>query len=159
MKQGHSALFFYLYRKRVILTVNRRMDMSEKKWRLEEGMTETMTLTVSERQTAQYLGSGKSEILATPALVALMEIASQRIVERGIPPDCESVGTGIELGHDAMTPIGAEIEIRAILRRIDGKELFFELSASDASGTIAKGVHKRVVTRTAILKRLLKRKG
>ena len=33
--------------------------MSEKKWRLEEGMTETMTLTVSERQTAQYIGSGK----------------------------------------------------------------------------------------------------
>ena len=128
-------------------------------WQLEEGMTESMTVTVSETQTARYMGSGKSEILATPALVALMEAVSQRIVERGVPADCESIGTGIELRHDAMTPVGAEVLVRAFLRRIEGKELSFEISASDASGTIAKGRHKRVVTRTAILKRLMKKKG
>ena len=133
--------------------------MNEKNWQLEEGMAESMTLTVSEAQTARYLGSGKSEILATPALVVLMEAVSQRIVERGIPPECESIGTGIELRHDAMTPVGSEVKVRAVLRRIDGKELLFEISASDASGTIAKGLHKRVVTRTAILKRLLRKKG
>lgn len=133
--------------------------MSEGNLRLEEGMTESMTLTVSETQTARYLGSGKSEILATPALVALMEAVSQRIVERGVPPDFESIGTGIDLRHDAMTPVGAEVDVRAVLLRIDGKELLFEISASDASGTIAKGHHKRIVTRTAILKRLLRKKG
>ena len=133
--------------------------MRDENWQLEEGMTETMRVTVSETQTARYMGSGKSEILATPALVALMEAVSQRIVERGVPEDCESIGTEIGLEHDAMTPVGAEVEVRSVLKRIDGKELFFEISATDASGTIAKGRHKRVVTRTAILKRLLRKKG
>ena len=133
--------------------------MKEENWHLEEGMAESMKLTVSEGQTARYLGSGKSEILGTPALVALMEAVAQRIVEQGVPPEYESIGTGIELRHDAMTPVGAEVEIRAVLQRIEGKELSFEISASDASGTIAKGHHKRIVSRTAILKRLLRKKG
>ena len=132
--------------------------MSEENRHLEEGMSETMVVTVSEKQTARYLGSGKSDILATPALVALMEAVSQRIVERGVPADCESIGTAIELQHDAMTPIGSEVEVCAVLQRIEGKELSFEISASDASGSIAKGHHKRVVARTAILKRLLRKK-
>lgn len=123
-----------------------------------EGMQETMEFVVSEKQTARYLGSGKSDILATPALVMLMEAVSQKIIDNVVPDSWQSVGSYIELRHDVMTPCGAKVEIQAVLSRIDGRELMFMVSAWDESGMISRGIHKRILSRTEVLKRLLERK-
>ena len=45
-----------------------------------EGISKKRNFIVSEEQTARYLGSGRSDVLATPALVAWMEAVAQEIV-------------------------------------------------------------------------------
>lgn len=127
--------------------------------RLEEGLSSKMEFIVNENDTAKSCGSGKSAILATPVLVKYMEAAAQKIVDMGIPSDWQSIGTSIHIEHSSATPVGAGVEIRVCLVSVDGKNLSFEISAFDSSGQIASGLHKRVVTKTATLERLLKKKN
>ena len=123
-----------------------------------EGISKKRNFIVSEEQTARYLGSGRSDVLATPALVAWMEAVAQEIVDDVLPTDWQSVGNYIELRHSAMVPVGSTVEIQAVLSRVDEKELIFAVSAFDESGIISEGIHKSTFSRTAVLKRLLKRK-
>lgn len=126
---------------------------------LEKGLSAKMEFTVGEKDTAKYYGSGKSEILATPALARYMEVTAQKIVDAGIPPDWQSIGTFFSVEHNSATPTGLDVAIEAILVSIDDKDLTFEISAFDNSGLIATGIHKRIVTKTATLERLLKKKS
>ena len=132
--------------------------MNPEKFLFARGMSEEMELIVGEEQTARYWGSGRSDILATPVLVALMEAAAQKIVENNLPQDWQSIGTCVELRHHSMTPVGMKVRIHAVLTHIDEKELLFEISAFVESEKIAEGIHKRIISRTEVLKRLLRRK-
>ncbi len=125
---------------------------------LKKGLAAKMGFTVGEKDTAKYCGSGKSEILATPALVRYMEAVAQKIVDGGIPSDWQSIGTFISVEHNSATPAGLDIEIHAVLVSVNDKDLSFEISAFDNSGQIASGIHRRIVTKTATLERLLKKK-
>lgn len=122
-------------------------------------MTENMVFTVSGEQTARSLGSGKSDVLATPALVALVEATAQRIVDKAVPTEWQSVGNYIALEHNGMTPVGMKVEIEVVLSGMDGRELTFAVRASDEKEVIMEGIHKRVLSRTDVLNRLLKRKS
>lgn len=126
---------------------------------LEKGLSATMQFFVGEKDTARYCGSGKSDILSTPALVRYMEATAQKIVDSGIPSDWQSIGTFISVEHDSATPAGLEVEIHAILVSVEDKDLSFEIMAFDHSGRIATGIHRRIVTKTATLERLLKKKS
>ena len=108
-----------------------------------EGILKKRSFIVSEEQTARYLGSGKSDVLATPALVAWMEAVAQEIVDDVLPTDWQSVGNYIELRHSAMVPVGSTVEIQAVLSRVDEKELIFAVSAFDESGIISEGRNRR----------------
>lgn len=68
---------------------------------LEKGLSAKMEFTVGEKDTAKYYGSGKSEILATPALVRYMEATAQKIVDTGIPHDWQSIGTFFSVEHNS----------------------------------------------------------
>lgn len=160
MEQGREALFFYASRK---FTAGNRLftncaGKNMENFLFPEGISKKRNFMVSEEQTARYLGSGRSDVLATPALVAWMEAVAQEIVDDVLPTDWQSVGNYIELRHSAMVPVGSTVEIQAVLSRVDEKELIFAVSAFDESGIISEGIHKRTFSRTAVLKRLLKRK-
>ncbi len=126
---------------------------------LEKGLSAKMEFTIDEKDTARYCGSGKSDILATPALVRYMEATAQKIVDSGIPSDWQSIGTFVSVEHYSATPAGLDVEIHATLVHVDDKDLSFEISAFDHSGRIATGIHRRIVTKTATLERLLKKKS
>ena len=126
---------------------------------LEKGLSVKKEFTVGEKDTAKYYGSGKSDILATPALVRYMEAAARKIVDSGIPYDWESIGTFISVEHHSATPAGLDVEIHVTLAHVEDKDLSFEISAFDRSGRIATGIHRRIVTKTATLERLLRKKS
>ncbi len=87
-----------------------------------------------------------------------MEGIAQKIIDAHVPDGWESVGTGIELVHDAMTPVGMTVTVRAELVAFNGKEAVFDVSARDEQGMIGKGKHRRILARTRTLERMLKRK-
>ena len=63
----------------------------------------------TEDNTAIKLGSGKSPVYATPALVALMENAAINACDPQLPEGYNTVGIAMNVKHVAATPIGLTI--------------------------------------------------
>ena len=112
-------------------------------------MTEkTVFMKVEEQNLANSMGSGTLEVLATPAVVALMEYAASSLAAELLGDDTlTTVGTMISIEHTAATPLGADVTATAKLVRQDGRSFHFEVSAADKKGEIARGTHTRVSVR------------
>ena len=107
--------------------------------------TLTKKLTVKKENLASVVGSGSLDVLATPAVAALMEGAAAELAQNLLDNDVlTTVGTAISIEHTSPTPLGAEVEAEARLVKTEGRLFFFELTARDNAGEIAKGTHTRV---------------
>lgn len=107
--------------------------------------TLTKKLTVKKENLASVVGSGSLDVLATPAVAALMEGAAAELAQNLLDNDeLTTVGTAISIEHTNPTPLGAEVEAEARLVKTEGRLFFFELTARDNAGEIAKGTHTRV---------------
>lgn len=112
---------------------------------IETGIKGTQTVTVNESNTARTMGSGTLEVFATPALIALMEETCWRSVADRLDAGCGTVGTRLEIGHTAPTPVGMEVTCESTLSEVDGRRLVFEVTARDAKGVVGEGKHERFV--------------
>lgn len=122
---------------------------------LKEGLTFTSKTTVTDALTAKALGSGDMDVLATPAMVALMENAAMMAVAPELLEGMTTVGGHIETSHLRPSKVGAEIEAKAVLEKIDGKKLFFAVEAMQDGNVIGQGKHLRfIVDRDKFLSRL-----
>ncbi len=103
------------------------------------------TIKVEEENLACAMGSGSLMVLATPAVVALMENAAAELAQLELDnEELTTVGTMISIEHTSPTPMGAEVTATAKLTKTDGRMFYFEVSATDKKGEIAKGTHTRV---------------
>ena len=73
---------------------------------LEPGIRGHAALRVTTENTARALGSGELEVLATPAVAALIEKACWKAVAGELDLGTGTVGTSLSLAHTAPTPIG-----------------------------------------------------
>lgn len=110
---------------------------------LEIGRTGRAEAEVTPPLTAQALGSGSLPVYGTPMLVALMETAAVNALEGCLKPGVTSVGTRLDISHDAATPVGMKVWAEAEVTAIHGREVVFSVSAFDGRGPIGKGVHHR----------------
>lgn len=101
--------------------------------------------TVTEDWSAPVMGSGTVPVLATPALVALMEQAAVRALEGRLPAGQTSVGVRIDIRHLAATPIGMGVRARARLVAAEGRRLTFQIEAWDDAEKVGEAIHERVV--------------
>lgn len=107
--------------------------------------TLSKTIKVEEENLACSMGSGSLMVLATPAVVALMENAAAELAQKVLDnEELTTVGTMISIEHTSPTPVGAEVTATAVLKENDGRIFHFEVFASDKKGEIAKGTHTRV---------------
>lgn len=109
------------------------------------GARAEVSLTVTDVDTAQALGSGDVPVLATPRVVALVEAATVRATARRIATGTTTVGTRIDLRHTAATPIGATVVAEAELVEVSGRSLRFEVIVRQATTTVATGSVERVL--------------
>ena len=122
---------------------------------LEVGLKYESRLTVGAENTALVLGSGDMEVLATPAMVALMENAAMKAVADYLPEGSTTVGIEISTSHLKASAVGANVVTEAILEEVDGRRLKFSLKAWDDTGVIGEGVHTRfIVDRERFLSKL-----
>ena len=110
---------------------------------MEPGLKGVAARTVERADTAMEIGSGSMLVFATPALAALMERAACEAIAEELEEGWTSVGTRLELSHDAATPVGMEVRAEAELIEADGRKLVFEIDAFDEKGPIGKGRHER----------------
>ena len=64
---------------------------------IPEGITGQEALTVTEELSAPHCGSGLVPVLATPAMIALMEKTCLRSVQPHLPEGYGTVGTLVQL--------------------------------------------------------------
>ncbi|WP_295435705.1 thioesterase family protein [uncultured Prevotella sp.] len=112
---------------------------------LETGLTHTSSLTVTEALTAKAMGSGDLPVLATPAMMALMENAAMTAVAPELPKESTTVGGHIESSHLKPTPVGAEVKAEATLTKVDGRKLYFTVKAMQGDTVIGEGTHLRFI--------------
>ena len=98
---------------------------------------------VTEQNTASAVGSGLVPVFGTPFMIALMENAAVNALEPYVEAGQGSVGTHLDVSHDAATPIGLKVWAEAELTAVEGKALTFSVPAYDEAGPIGKGTHNR----------------
>ena len=103
--------------------------------------------TVTEALTAEAVGSGALPVFGTPFMAAMMENAALTVLQSFLEEGQGSVGTHLDISHDAPTPVGmkvfAEAEITGVSE--NGKMVDFQVSAWDEKGPIVKGTHTRAI--------------
>ena len=119
------------------------------------GQSKTLSLTLTEAQSAITVGSGDVPVLGTPALIALLEKASVQLVAPELATDESTVGIRVELNHTRATALCRTVKATATLTAIEGRKLLFDLSAEDERGTIADGRLERfLISRERFLSKL-----
>jgi fluoroacetyl-CoA thioesterase len=112
---------------------------------LKEGLTGSASIVVGEEHTAPRVGSGRVHVLATPVMINLMEAAALDAIERLLPPGHQSLGTNLNVGHYAATPVGMGLRASAVVTRVDGRTVEFRVEAFDDKERVGDGTHTRVV--------------
>ena len=103
---------------------------------------------VTAQNTADAVGSGLVPVFATPYMVALMENAAVNAVQEDLEPGQGTVGTRLDVTHDAATPIGMKVWAEAEVTAVEGKRITLAVRAFDEAGPIGGGVHERFVIDT-----------
>ena len=112
---------------------------------LEAGIRGEQSVVVTSENTAKTMGSGTLDVFATPALVALAEKTCWMSVAAALDEGCGTVGTRLDVSHDAATPVGMQVWAEAEVTAVDGRKLTFAVTAYDETGPIGKGTHERFI--------------
>ena len=109
------------------------------------GMKGREESVVTPENTAAAVGSGLVPVFGTPYMIALMENAAVNAIQAALDEGQGTVGTRLEVTHDAATPIGLKVWAEAEVTAVEGKKISLSVKAFDEKGPIGGGVHERFV--------------
>src|SRR6266542_2096423 len=112
---------------------------------LKPGLKGTAELIVGAEHTAPRVGSGRVHVLATPVMINLMEAAALDAIEALLPQGHQSLGTHLNVGHYAATPVGMGLRATAAVTKVEGRTIEFRIEAFDDRERVGDGTHTRVV--------------
>jgi fluoroacetyl-CoA thioesterase len=119
--------------------------MSDPQTGPQPGLSFELKREVQPDMSARHLGSGDVGVLATPAMIAMMEGASMRAVADQLGEGQTTVGYVVNIRHLAPTPIGAEVVATARLESVDGRKLKFRVEVREGDKLVGEGEHVRVI--------------
>lgn len=86
------------------------------------------------------------EVFATGFLVGFLEWACIKAINSHLDwPTEQTVGTHINVSHEAATPPGLEVTATVELIAVEGRKLMFSVEVHDGVDLISKGQHERFV--------------
>ena len=86
------------------------------------------------------------EVFATGFMVGFLEWACIMSLKPYLDwPAEQSVGTHINVSHEAATPPGMAVTAHVELTEIEGRRLVFKVEADDGVDTICRGTHERFI--------------
>lgn len=112
---------------------------------LEIGIRGKQEIMTDASNSAKTMGSGTLDVLATPAMIALMEKTAWMSVADELEEGCGTVGTSLNVAHSAPTPLGMRVTCESELTGVDGRKLTFHVKAYDEKGVIGEGTHERFI--------------
>jgi fluoroacetyl-CoA thioesterase len=110
------------------------------------GAKGTFTLRVTPAHLAnQFKDAMLPPVFATPMMITVMENAALNAIREYLEPGESAVGTAVDIRHLAATPAGQDVTADAEVTAVDGRRVFFSVSARDETEEIGRGTHERMV--------------
>jgi fluoroacetyl-CoA thioesterase len=125
---------------------------------VKAGLKGQAEILVGEEQTAPRVGSGRVRVLATPVMINMMEAAALDAIEALLPPGHQSLGTHLDVGHYAATPVGMTLRATAEVTAVEGRTVTFRVEAFDDKERVGDGTHTRVVVNVERFDQRIQRK-
>ena len=116
---------------------------------LKAGLEHTLQFTVTGAKTVPQLYPESDcfrsmpEVFATGFMVGFMEWACMEALKPFLEGDEQTVGTMINVTHEAATPVGMEVSATVRCLEVDGKRTVWEIVARDEIDVIGRGTHER----------------
>lgn len=110
---------------------------------LTAGLSHTLTITVTPDLTPAHLAP--IVVLSTPEMISLMEQAATMAAQPQLAYDRTTVGTHVDVSHEAAAREGDEVTVTAELTAADGPRLTFKVEARVGDRMIGRGTHRRHV--------------
>jgi fluoroacetyl-CoA thioesterase len=84
-------------------------------------------------------------VYATPMMIRAMENAALNAIREFLERGESAVGTAVDIKHLAATPVGHQVTATATVTKVDGRRIWFDVSARDETEEIGRGTHERMV--------------
>lgn len=116
---------------------------------LKPGLEHTFSFLVSKNKTVPYvypesdLFREMPEVFATAFMVGFMEWACMEALRPYLEEGERTLGTMINITHQAATPPGMTVTAHVKCLEVDGKRTLWEIEARDSVEIIGKGTHER----------------
>ncbi|WP_321369861.1 thioesterase family protein [uncultured Desulfuromusa sp.] len=131
---------------------------------LKAGLESTLTFTVPQEKTVPHLYPEADcfqtmpDVFATGFMVGFMEWACMEAIKPFLEPDERTVGTMINVTHEAATPVGMEVSATVRCVEFDGKKSVWDVVARDEVDVIGRGTHERFLINSEKFMQRLKAK-
>ena len=118
---------------------------------LKVGLEHNFTFTVTEQKTVPCLYpesdlfTDMPRVFATGFMVGFMEWACMEALRPYLEADERTVGTMINVTHEAATPPGMQVTAHVKCIEVNGKSSTWEIEARDEVDIIGRGTHSRYV--------------
>ncbi len=125
---------------------------------LRVGQTGEKSAEVTMDLTIAVYDQSLPQVLSTPAMVYLIEVAGAEAMHAYLPEGHISVGVEVNIRHLAATPLGDRVTARATVLEVVGNLVKFEVEAHDSRQLIGSGTHTRAVIDLERFRRGLQKK-
>ena len=88
---------------------------------------------------------GSASVAVTAANTAAAMGSGEQSVAPELDPGCGTVGTKLELAHNAPTPVGMMVRCESELTAVDGRKLTFSAVMYDDAGEVGRATHERFI--------------
>jgi len=131
---------------------------------LKVDLEHTLKFTVTKEKTVPHLYPESDyfrntpEVFATGFMVGFMEWDCMEALKPFLEEDEHTLGTMINVTHEAATPIGMEVSATVRCLEIKGKKTVWEVVARDEADVIGRGTHERFLVNSEKFMQRLKGK-
>jgi len=84
-------------------------------------------------------------VLATPVMIMMMENAALNAIKPYLGAGESALGTRVDVVHLAATPVGRRVTGEAEVTKVDGRQIEFNIRATDGAEEIGIGTHERMI--------------
>lgn len=102
-------------------------------------------MKVTDENTALRWGSGTLPVLATPAMITLIERTASECLKTLLSDGESSVGTLLDIKHSAPSTVGSEVICVVEIIETDRSKIVFSVSVRDSAGEVGSGRHERFI--------------
>jgi len=116
---------------------------------IETGIKGESRMKVTDKDTAESVGSGTLPVFATPVMALLIEKTAAESVSEYLENGDTTVGTMLDIAHSAPSSVGAEVVCTTEVIKVDRAKIRFAITVTDGSGVIGSGFHERFKVQSA----------